>query len=74
MFLEEGVDSSLDFYLGQVCVGKMWHLKKEGERKALKSIVDDPFNERFDSKFPKNSVCFNFYNQKCLGAMAFPKT
>jgi hypothetical protein len=49
MFLEEGVDSSLDFYLGQVCVGEMCHVKRKGKKTPLKSIVDDPFNERFDS-------------------------
>ncbi len=53
MILKEGVDWSLDFYLGQVCVGTNVAYVKEGKKSPLKSVVDDPLNGRFDSKMPR---------------------
>jgi hypothetical protein len=32
MFLEEGVDWSLDFCLGQVCAREMWHVKNKEKK------------------------------------------
>jgi hypothetical protein len=45
-----GCELESGLFLGQVCVGKIVAYEKEGEKKLpLKSIVDDPLNESFDS-------------------------
>jgi hypothetical protein len=43
MFLEEGVDWSLDFYLGQVCAGKMCHVKRKGKKIGAEINCGRPF-------------------------------